>query len=158
MRFTQEIDLYLNQFRLRLKQLVLARGAAVLSIAALLVTLIAVATAIRNGFPDDIVIMSRLILIALLGALAYRFVILPRKRVDEDGAADIERRIGAFGGRVETYVEMSDERNPMRELLAEDATRIANEHPPESQVEKKEFTLAYTAAAVALAGLLCRQA
>ena len=154
MRFTQELDLYLNQFRRRLKQLVLARGAAVLSIAALLVTLIAVATAIRNGFPDDIVITSRLILIALLGTLAYRFVILPRKRVDENGAADIERRTGAFGGRVETYVEMSDERNPMRELLAEDAARIANEHPPESQIEKREFTLAYTATAVALAGLL----
>ena len=154
MRFTQELDLYLNQFRLRLKQLVLARGAAVLSIAALLVTLIAVATAIRNGFPDDIVITSRLILIALLSALAYRFVILPRKRVDQNGAADIEQRTGAFGGRVETYVEMSDERNPMRELLAEDASRIANEHPPDSQIEKREFTLAYTAAAVALAGLL----
>ena len=154
MNFTQELDQYLNQFRLRLKQLVLARGAAVLSVTALLVTFIAVATAIRNGFPDDIVITSRLILIAVLGLLAYRFVILPRKRVDENGAADIERRTGAFGGRVETYVEMSDERNPMRELLAEDAGRIANEHPPETQVEKREFTLAYTAAAVALAGLL----
>jgi len=154
MSFTQEFDQYLNQFRLRLKQLVFARGAAIISIAALLVTLIAVATAIRNGFPDDIVITSRLILIALLGALAYRFVILPRKRIDENGAADIEQRTEAFGGRVETYVEIDDERNPMRELLAEDATRIANEHPPDSQVAKKEFTLAYTAAAVALAGLL----
>ena len=154
MRFTQEFDQYLNQFRLRLKQLVLARGAAIMSITALLVTLIAVATAIRNGFPDDIVITSRLILIALLGALAYRFVILPRKRVDRNGAADIEQRTEAFGGRVETYVEIEDERNPMRELLAEDATRIANEHPPDAQVEKMEFTLAYTATAVALAALL----
>ena len=67
MRFTQELDLYLNQFRLRLKQLVLARGAAVLSIAALLVTLLAVATALRNGVPDDFVITSRLILIAQIG-------------------------------------------------------------------------------------------
>ena len=142
MRFTQEFDQYLNQFRLRLKQLVLARGAAIISIAALLVTLVAVATAISNGFPDDIVITSRLILIALLGVLAYRFVILPRKRVDENGAADIEQRTEAFGGRVETYVEIDDERNPMRELLAEDATRIAHEHPPVSQVAKKEFTLA----------------
>jgi hypothetical protein len=154
MRFTQEFDQYLNQFRLRLKQLVLARGAAIMSIAALIVTLIAVATAIRNGFPDEMVITSRLILIALLGALAYRFVILPRKRVDENGAAEIEQRSEAFGGRVETYVEITDERNPMRELLAEDATKIAKQHSPESQVEKKEFTLAYTAAAIALAGLL----
>ena len=154
MRFTQEIDQYLNRFRLRLKQLVLARGAAMMSVAALAVTVIAVATAIRNGFPADIVITSRLILVAVLGALAYRFVFLPRRRVDESGAGDIEQRTAAFGGRVETYVEIDDEQNPMRELLAEDATRIANDHPPDSQIEKKEFTLAYTIAGVALAGLL----
>jgi hypothetical protein len=31
--------------------------------------------------------------------LAYRFVILPRRHVDENGAADIEQRTDAFGGR-----------------------------------------------------------
>lgn len=154
MRFTQEFDNYLNQFRLRLKQLVLARGAAMISVAALVVTVVAVAAAIRNGFPDDIVITSRLILVAVIGVLAWRFVILPRRKVDENGATDIEQRTDAFGGRVETYVEIDDERNPMRELLAEDATKIAHSHPPEAQVEKKEFTLAYTAGALALAGLL----
>ena len=154
MRSTQELDQYLHQFRLRLKQLVLARGAAMMSVAALLVTLIAVATAIRNGFPDHIVITSRLLLIALLAALAYRFVILPRRRIDENGAAAIEQRTEAFGGRVETYVEINDERNPMRELLAEDAARIAKQHPPDSQVARKEFTFACTVAAVAIAGLL----
>ena len=55
MRFTQEFDEYLNQFRLRLKQLVLARGTAMISVAALVVTVVAVAAAVRNGFPDDIV-------------------------------------------------------------------------------------------------------
>ncbi|MCH8334335.1 MAG: hypothetical protein IIC61_00405, partial [Proteobacteria bacterium] len=111
-------------------------------------------TAIRNGVPDHIVITSRLVLIALLAALVYGFVILPRRRIDENGAADIEQRTEAFGGRVETYVEINDERNPMRELLAEDAARIAKEHPPDSQVAKKEFTFAYTVTAVAIAGLL----
>lgn len=154
MKSTQELDQYLHQFRLRLKQLVLARGAAMMSVVALLVTLVAVGTAIRNGFPDHIVITSRLVLIALLAALVYRFVILPRRRIDENGAADIEQRTEAFGGRVETYVEINDERNPMRELLAEDAARIAKEHPPDSQVAKKEFTFAYTVTAVAIAGLL----
>jgi len=154
MRFTQEFDQYLNRFRLRLKRLVLARGAAMMSLTALAVTVIAVATAIRNGFPADIVITSRLLLIAVLGLLAYRFVYLPRRRVDNNGATEIEQRTAAFGGRVETYVEIGDEQNPLRELLAEDATRIANEHPPDSQVAGKELTLAYTAAGVALAGLL----
>ncbi len=154
MKFTREFDLYLQQFRLRLKQLVLARGVAIMLFAALVITLVAVATAIRVGFPDDIVIASRVLLIGVLAALAYRFVILPRRRVDENGATDIEQRTGVFGGRVETYVEMKDERNPMRELLAEDASKIARNHPPQTQVAKKEFNLAYGAAAVALVALL----
>ena len=154
MRFSQEFERYLDQFRLRLKKLILARGVAMMSVAALLITFIAVFAAIRTGFPDDIVITSRLILIVILGALAYRFVILPRQHIDNNGAADIEQRTEAFGGRVETYVEMDDERNPMRELLAEDASRIASQHPPNAQVAIKEFTLAYTAAALTLAGLL----
>jgi hypothetical protein len=118
MRFTQQFERYLDQFRLRLKKLALARGVALMSVAALVITLIAVATAIRNGFPDDIVITSRLILAAILGVIVYRFVILPRRHIDNNGAADIEQRTEAFGGRVETYVEMDDERNPMRELIA----------------------------------------
>ena len=154
MRYTEEFDRYLNRFCLRLKKLVVARGAALMSIAALVVTVVAVATAIRNGFPSGMVITSRLLLVAVLGALAYRFIVLPRRRVDENGAAEIESRSAAFGGRVETYVEIDDEQNPMRELLAEDASRIAADHSPESQVAKKEFTLAYAAAGVALAGLL----
>ena len=154
MRYTQQFDQYLNRFRLRLKHLMLARGAAMMSVAALAVTVIAVATAIRNGFPADIVITSRVILMAVLGVLAYRFVFLPRRRIDENCAADIEQRSAAFAGRVETYVEMDDEQNPMRELLAEDATRIANDLPADSQVESKEFTLAYATAGVAIAGLL----
>lgn len=154
MSFTRQFDRYLAEFRLRLKQLVLARGLSILSVAALVITLVAVAAAIRNGFPDDIVIASRLVLVAALAALAWRFVFLPRRRVDRQAAVTIEQRTEAFGGRVETYVEMEDERNPMRELLAEDATKIARAHPPQAQVPKKEFTVAYAAAAAALAALL----
>jgi len=154
MKFTEEFDQYLERFTARLKKLALARGAAMMSLAALAVTVIAVATAIRHGFPDDIVITSRVLLIAVLAVLGWRFVYLPRRRVDENGAADIEQRSAAFAGRVETYVEMNAANNPMRELLAEDAAKIAGEHPPESQIAQKEFTLAYVAAGVALAGLL----
>ncbi len=154
MRYTEEFDQYLDRFRLRLKKLAVARGAAMMSVAALGITVLAVATAIRNGFPADMVITSRVLLVAILGALAYRFVYLPRQRVDENGAAEIELRSAAFGGRAETYAEMVDQQHPMRELLAEDATRIARHHPPETQVRNREFALAYIAAGVALAGLL----
>lgn len=154
MRFTQEFDRYVNLFRQRLKQLALARGIAILSVAALVITLVAVAFAIRHGFPDDIVIASRVILLALLGVLAYRFILQPRRQIDGHAAADIEQRTSAFGGRVETYLEMDDDGNPMRELLAEDAASIAHQHPPDTQVAGKEFAFAYGAAATALAVLL----
>lgn len=154
MTFTKEFDRYLDAVRQRLKRLTLVRGIAILSIAALLITLIAVAAAIRKGFPDDFVILSRLILLVALGGLAYRFVVVPRRRVGADGAAEIERREAEFGGRVETYVEMEGTGNPMRELLAENASGIAHRHPPETTVRDSEFRLAYAAAGTALAVLL----
>jgi hypothetical protein len=154
MSFTEDFDRYLNLFRLRLKQLLIARGAAMVATAALLITVVAVAIAIRNGFPDDIVITARLVLVGVLAALAFWFVILPNRRLDEDGSAEIEKRTPEFGGRVETYVEMQDSRNPMRELLAEDALHVAGNHPAEKQVAQKEFTLALSAAGIAVAALL----
>ncbi|MDX1404821.1 MAG: DUF4175 family protein [Woeseiaceae bacterium] len=154
MKFSKQFDHYLTEFRLRLKKLVLARGLAVMSLAALVISLLAVALAVRNGFPDSMVIAARLLLLLTLVALAYRLVILRRRRIDVAGAAEIEQRAAAFGGRVETYMELADERNPMRELLAEDAGKIAREHPPQEKVNGREFSIAYGAAAVALAALL----
>ena len=154
MSFTEKFDRYLNLFRLRLKQLLLARGAAVLAITALFITVVAVAIAIRSGFPDDQIVMARLILIGTLAALFYWLIVRPNRHLETDASAEIETRTPAFRGRVETYVEMQDTGNPMRELLAEDTLRVAQEHPPEKQVAQKEFTLALAAASIAVVGLL----
>ena len=81
MSFTREFDRYLNDFRLRLKKLVVARGLATIAVVALGVTLLAVAAAIRSGFPDDMVIASRLFLLAAIAALIYVFVVRGRRRV-----------------------------------------------------------------------------
>jgi hypothetical protein len=154
MNFTEKFDRYLNLFRLRLKQLLLARGSAALAVSALIITVAAVAIAIRSGFPDDQIIMARLILIAALGALFYLLIVRPNRKIDRNASAEIETRTPAFRGRVETYVEMQGNDNPMRELLAEDTLRVAQEHPPEKQVVQKEFTLALATASIAVIGLL----
>jgi len=154
MKFTAEFDRYLNLFRLRLKQLLLARGAAVVAVTALVITVVAVTLAIRNGFPNDLVIASRLVLFGVMGALIFWLIVRPGKALDENGAPEIEARAAEFGGRVETYVELSDTGNPMRELLAENTLQIAANHAPENAVRQKEFTLALGAAGIALAGLL----
>jgi hypothetical protein len=154
MSFATEFDRYLGLFRLRLKQLLLARGAAAIALAALAITAIAVTLAIRKGFPNDLVIMARLILFGGLAVLAWLLVVRPGRALERDAAGDIEARTPQFGGRVETYLEMSDSANPMRELLAEDTLQIAADHAPETEVRQREFTLALGAAGLALAGLI----
>jgi hypothetical protein len=154
MSSTSEFERYLNLFRLRLKQLIVARGSAALFSAALIITLISVSLAIRQGFPGEIVITSRLILLGALVAIAWWMLILPGRRIDADGSADIEMRTPEFEGRVQTWMEVDSSKNPMAELLAEDTLRIAANHPPEKQVRQKEFTFALGAAGAAAAALL----
>ena len=88
MAATQEIERYLNLFRLRLKQLTAARGLAMMSVAAALITVVAVVLAVRSGFPDDLIIAARILLILSLVTLALQFIVIPNLRIERSGAAD----------------------------------------------------------------------
>ena len=151
---TYEFERYLNLFRLRLKQLVFARGFAVLAVTALVITLAAVSFAVRRGFPQDVVVVSRLALFGALGAIFYWRVVLPGRRIQADGSAVIEARAPGFSGRIRTWMEIQGSGNPLAELLAEDSLGIAAANPPERRVTRKEFSLALSVAAVAAVALL----
>ena len=125
-----------------------------MAMAALIVSLTAVAIANRAGFPDGFMIGARSVLALALGAVAGYFIVFGRRRVDADTAGLIEARTPGFGGRVEAYVDTRDDGNPVRELLAEETLRIAASHSPEQQVAPREFRLAWSSAGIALAALL----
>jgi hypothetical protein len=154
MTFSRQFEKYLHEFRHRLKQLVIARAAAAIAIAALGITLVAVTIAIRSGFPGDLMVAARLLLVGSIAAIAYYFGVTLRRRIDSSAAADIEQRTAAFGGRVEAYLDTKDAENPMRELLAEETLQIAAGHPPQQQVSRGEFNAAWSAAGLAAAILL----
>jgi hypothetical protein len=154
MSSTARFERYLGLFRLRLKQLVVARGLSIAGAVALVITVIAVSLAIRRGFPTELVILSRVLLFGSLAAIVYGLIVLPGRRVASDGSAEIESRAPAFGGRVRTWTEMDGERHPLAELLAEDSLRIAEKNPPEYRVPQKEFSLFLAVAGVSLAALL----
>ncbi len=59
-----QLEAYLGEFRQRLKALIVARGAALLAFAALIVTLVAVYFGIRRAFDPQIVISARIVLVA----------------------------------------------------------------------------------------------
>jgi hypothetical protein len=154
MSSTSDFERYLNLFRLRLKQLIMARAFAILAVIALFVSVVAVSLAIRRGFPDELVITARVLLFAALGAVVYWLLIVPGRRIESDGSEEIEQRAPGFAGRVRTWIGIQGSNNPMAELLAEDSMRVAGEHPPEKQVRQKEFTVALSVAFVAAAALL----
>ena len=150
----RQFDDYINHFRRRLKSLVAARGIALLAGVAMLITLIAVAIANRAGFPADLVVLLRLVLFSSLAAVVYFYIVLPRQRIEERSASAIEAQTPAFGGRLETYLDVQDRDNPLRELLAEDALNIARRHPPDEQIPAKKFRLAWVGAGAAVTALL----
>ncbi len=154
MTSTERIDGYLNAFRLRLKKLTVSRGVAAMSAAAILITLLAVSVAIRQGFPADLMIAARLFLLATLVALFVFLIFRPNRRFEEDCSDNVEQRTPQFAGRIETYVGIGDKRNPMRELLAGDALTIADENPPERSIPQKEFSFALSIAGVCLTALI----
>ena len=129
-----QLEAYLGEFRRRLKALIVARGAALLAIAALAVTLLAVYFGIRRAFDPQLVIGARIVLLLLLAGIAVTLVALPLRALRRSrGIGDIERRAPDFNGRLETYdgiVNGPPERaTPFLGLLAEDALNLARRIP-----------------------------
>ena len=154
MTSTERIEQYLSLFRDRLIRLTTSRGIAAMAAAAILITLVAVTLAIRSGFPGDLMITARLLLLGSLAGLFVVLVALPKKRILENTSQHVEQRAPDFDGRIETYAGLGDERNPMRDLLAEDALGIAQQYPPTTTIPQKEFSLAWGIAGVCASALL----
>ena len=154
MSSTTEFERYLSLFRLRLKQLVMARAMAIISVAALAITVVSVFIAIRRGFPDALVITSRLVLFSSIAAMVWWLLVLPGRKIEADGSAEIESRVPGFAGRVRTWVEMRGTRNPVEELLAEDSLKLATGSDPETAVPRREFSMVLSTATAALLVLL----
>ncbi|MDH5309441.1 MAG: hypothetical protein OEY08_05725 [Gammaproteobacteria bacterium] len=153
-RSERELDTYLDGFRRRLGRLAVARGAAAISIASLLITLVAVTLAIRSGFPPALVGVARLVLLVTIAALALGLVVLPKRRLANGGGREIEAHAPAFSGRIETWLGLGGSRNPLGELLAEDTLGIARDNAPELRVPSRAFAPPVAAAVLAAVALL----
>ncbi|HUQ53549.1 MAG TPA: hypothetical protein VM692_15085, partial [Gammaproteobacteria bacterium] len=154
-----QLEAYLGEFRQRLKALIVARGAAMLAVAALIVTLIAVYFGIRRAFDPQIVISARVILLLLLGGIAVLLVALPLRALTRSrGIKDIERRAPDFNGRLETYdgiVHGPPERaTPFLGLLAEDALTFARRIPVALKIPPLHVRAPAALAAVAFLALV----
>ena len=154
MTHSEKFERYLDQFRQRMAKLVIAKGFALLATVALLVSVVAVAFAARAGFPATFMVAARLLLLATLSAVAWYYVLLPRRRIEKLYGSDIETRTAEFNGRVEAFQSTDHGGNPLRELLAEESLTIASRHSPDSEVPQSEFRNAWSLASASLVVLL----
>ncbi len=150
----QILETYLESFQDRLKKLVVARCSAIMSLVALLISVIGAYLAVRTGFSSAVVNSSRLLLVLFLTSTLLTFFILPLKKLRSQLGERIEARVPDFCGRIETYLGMADKTNPFRVLLAEDCMKIAEVTPVNQQVQDKELFIPAGAAALFIGVLL----
>ncbi|MDR2214251.1 MAG: hypothetical protein LBE59_00225, partial [Nevskiaceae bacterium] len=157
-----QLDEYLDAIRNRLQRLHFARGALALVLALLALTVLAALLPQRWTLAPGVMAVLRIAL--LLAAAGAGLFIWWRLRVlrANDGAAELEATLPEQGGRVDTYLQerrRADQgaASPLLGLLAEDARRVADDHPVVQAMPTKRWALPAGGAAVvlvALAGLV----
>lgn len=156
MNEVQQLNAYLQRFRARLRQRLMARGAAAIALTVLVISVLGAWLGVRTGFANDVVAGARLFLVLSLGLVGVLAWLRPLRKLRASAVEDIERRTPAFAGRVRTWAELPDDNHPLRELLAEDAQQVARRFPPERQLPEREWVAPAAVACaciVALVGL-----
>jgi hypothetical protein len=126
-----QVHAYLRSLELRVRLFAAARGIALIAGLALLLTLLLVWISNRYEFAQQVVFPLRILLFVALAAAISFALALPLLRLNRRRITRLaERRFAGFEERLLTVAERPDTANPFTELVAEDALRIAREHPP----------------------------
>ena len=154
---SQELRVWINRFKRRIEALILARGSATLSLTAVCVTAAAVLLGVAQGFPRDFMILSRLILLLSLLWVGYAYLVVPKRRLQNELKDEIERLAPEFQGRVATYMEASskpDGGGPLLGALAHDTVRLTPSNVPEQRIPGKQLVAPWVLVVVCCSFLL----
>ena len=156
----EQLNSYISQVEKRLRLGTAARGAAILTLAALVTTVVLVLIANYFGFSQASLASARAILVlALLAALVYALA-LPLLYLDRQSAVGkAESAFPKFKQRLITFAERdprapdADAREPFIELLAADTLEIARGSEPKALVPQRTL-LVFSGVLVASLGVL----
>lgn len=154
-----QLERYLDALRRRLATHIYVRAAAVVAVAALLLSVIAVWLLRRDGFDVVTLAASRIVLALSIGGLAVLLLWGPLRRLRfRHGAHEFERRLPIQNGRIQTFMDAqrsADEgtRSPLTDLLASDALALTADTPVEKVVSPLQLLTAAAVTSAALAAL-----
>lgn len=157
------LERYLDRLRRRLRTHIYARAAAVAALTLLVVTALLVRQLQRDGFPYELALLGRIALALAMVAIAVALVWVPLSKLHrKQGAAELERRLPAQSGRIETYLDARRREgtlgaSPLVDLLAGDAVALTEATPVRTIVPGSRiwsFAAAGIVAAAVLAYLL----
>ena len=153
----QQLDSYLRKLESNLRNFSIARGAAILCSAALLVTVLLVLAANQFSFSQPSVFWSRVLLFFAVAAALCAGLIVPLMRLNRKRAANrAESRYPEFKQRLLTFTEKANanSQDPFLPLLAADALKVAEQRASEPLVPQKFIVSFGSVAAVAITVLL----
>ena len=156
----EHLEHYLDQLRRRMQLAIYTRGFAAAAAAVLIITCLSVLLLEQRNFAPGIATSGRVLIVLALLAVVVSLLWLPLSRVRRDGGARVfEERLPAQQGRIQTYLdvrrrESQGQVSPLVELLAEDATQIAQRTPPESVITGRHLAIAGSIAGGAFLALV----
>jgi hypothetical protein len=151
----EQLNAYLRRLQLRARLFAGSRGAGIVAVSALFLTLLFVWIANRFEFAQSVVLPLRILLFLALGTAVSFALLIPLLKVNRRWITRFaERRIPEFEERLLTMAERPDPANPFTELLAEDALRVAREHEREPLTRTASFRGFAISAAAAVGALL----
>jgi hypothetical protein len=156
----ERLEHYLDALRARIRALIYARAAAAGALGVIVLTATWVWMLNRDGFPSPLAATGRVLILAMLVAVAVALIWLPLRNLNrKDGADEIERRLPAQNGRIQTYLDMRRRAaegidSPLVDLLAGDAATLAETTPVREVIPNPRIWTGSGIAAGAVALLL----
>jgi hypothetical protein len=156
----ERLEQYLDALRGRIRTLIYARAAGAGALGVVVFTAAWVWMLNRDGFPSLLAATGRVLIIAMLAVVAFALVWLPLRKLNrKEGAEEIERRLPAQHGRIETYLDMRRRQaegvdSPLVDLLAGDAATLAEATPVREVIPNPRIWTGGGIAAAAAALLL----
>lgn len=150
----EQLHAYIAQLEKRLRWSALLRGAAIVTVSALVATIILVSTANARAFSAGSVTASRFVLILILAVTALAGLALPLRRLTRRRTIETaEATFPQFQERLTTFNER-DGQDPFIELLADDTLEVAKFAEPREFVSDRTLWMSLGASVSAFVVLL----